>query len=450
MSRRLFRVAFLTSLLFLAACQQVPSPTAVPTSSLHPTTTLAASFTPTQRSTVTTTATASPTARPSPAVTPTASNTPSASLSPASDVLSQPAAAPGLPVLEQPTLPIAVLVLPNASNKLAVFDRQGQILLTMNQMGIDTVGFNSDDYQIIGPISPVDQTIPLALLSYYNFGQVQIWEHQQYTKKIPASDIIALKSAPGQPVIAYSAFHPSTGETARSEVFLVPVADPPEDPSPLIQAELTGSFALYPVAVHAHSGTPVGVWLTQQINGIGGWNLDVARGLVYVDADSGNTIQAISEEQTFKGLSPDYRYAAYTAGGKLFLRNLFFHEEVSLLTLPESSNGVGYLTFSPDNRLAAWIETTGDAYTTPSTMRSWLRIASTSGEVLNSMESLVFAEAAGFQPDWVQPLGWLDGGTLLCQVQDFASRKTALLRFDVASGQATFFADGQFSGWVYE
>lgn len=450
MSRRLFRVAFLTSLLFLSACQQVPPPTAVPTSSLAPSPTLAASFTPTQRSTVTTTATASPTARPSPSVTPTASNTPSDSPTPTSELLSQPATAPGLPVLEQPTLPAAMLVFQHASKHLALFDREGQILHTMDKMGIDPVGFNPDAYQVIGPVSPVDQTVPLALLSFYNFGQIQIWEHQQYTKKIPASDIISLKSAPGQPVIAYSAFHPSTGETARSEVFLFSVVDPPAKPSPLIQAALSGSYALFPVAVHARGGTPLGIWLTQQINGIGGWNLDVDRGLVYVDADSGNTIQALSEEQTFKGLSPDYRYAAYTAGGKMFLRNLFFQEEVSLPTLPESSNGVGYLTFSPDNRLAAWIETTGDAYTTPSTLQSQLRIGSTSGEMLYSMESTTFTEAAGFQPDWVQPLGWLDGGTLLCQVQDFASRKTALLRFDVASGQAKFFADGQFAGWVFE
>lgn len=355
-----------------------------------------------------------------------------------------------LPVLEHPALPSAVLVFQDASKQLALFDREGQILHIMDKMGIDPIGFNPDAYEVIGPVSPVDQTVPLALLSYSNFGQIQIWEHQQYTKKIPASDIISLKSAPGQPVIAYSAFHPSAAETARSEAFLFSVNDPPADPSPLIQAALTGSYALYPVAVHAHSGTPVGVWLTQQINGIGGWNFDVNRGLVYVDADSGNSIQALSEEQTFKGLSPDYRYAAYTAGGKLFLRNLFFQEEVSLPTLPGSSNGVGYLTFSPDNRLATWAETTGDPTLTPSTLRFWLRVGSTSGEMRFSLESTTFAEAASFQPDWIQPLGWLDDGTLLIQAREDTSRKSVLLRFDVASGQATFFADGRFTGWVYE
>ena len=149
-------------------------------------------------------------------------------------------------------------------------------------------------------------------------------------------------------------------------------------------------------------------------------------------------------------MSPDYRYAAYTAGGKLFLRNLFFNEEVSLPTLPESSNGVGYLTFSPDNRLAAWIETTGDPYTTPSTLRSWLRLGSTSGELRLSLESTTFREAAGFQPDWIQPLGWLDDGTLLIQAREDTSRKSILLQFDAVSGQATFFIDGQFTGWVYE
>lgn len=319
MSRRLFRVTFLTSLLFLAACQQVRPPTAVPASSLASTPTLTASFTPTQRSTVTTTATASPTARPSPSVTPTASNTPSASLTPASDLLSQLATAPALPVLEHPSLPTAVLVFQNTSNHLALFDREGQILHTMDKMGIDPVSFNPDEYQVIGPISPVDQTVPLALLSLYNFGQIQIWEHQQYTKKIPAPDIIALKSAPGQPIIAYGTFHPNTGETARSELFLIPVDDPPADPSPLIQAMLPGSYGLYPVAVHARGSTPLGVWLTQQINGIGGWNFDVDRGLAYVDAATGRSIQALPEELVFKGLSPDYRYAAFTAEGKVVL-----------------------------------------------------------------------------------------------------------------------------------
>ena len=357
---------------------------------------------------------------------------------------------PALPVLEHPALPNAVLVFQTASKQLALVDRQGQILQTLNKMGIDPVGFNPDTYQVIGPISPVDQTVPLALLSLYNFGQVQVWEHQQYTKKIPAPDIVSLKSAPGQPVIAYGAFHPSTGETARSEVFLLPVDNPPADPSPLIQAVLPGSSGLYPVAVHARGSTPLGVWLTQQINGIGGWNFDVDRGLAYVDAATGRSIQALPEDRVFKGLSPDYRYAAYTAGGKLFLRNLFFNEEVSLPTLPESSNGVGYLTFSPDNRLAAWVETSGDPYTNPSTLRSWLRLGSTSGELRLSLESTSFAEAAGFQPDWIQPLGWLDAATLLIQAREDTSRKSVLLRLDAASGQATFFIEGQFTDWVSE
>lgn len=355
-----------------------------------------------------------------------------------------------LSVMEHPVLPSAVLVFQDASKQLALLDREGRIVLTMDKMGIDPVGFYSDAYQVIGPVSPVDQTVPLALLSFGNFGQIQIWEHQQYTKKIPAPGIISLKSAPGQPLIAYSAFHASTGETARSEVFLLPVDDLPADPSPLIQAELPGSYALFPVAVHARDGTPLGVWLTQQVNGIGGWNFDVNRGLVYVDAASGNPIQALPEDQTLKGLSSDYRYAAYTAEGKVFLCNLFFQEEVSLPTLPESSNGVGYLTFSPDNRLVTWVETTGDGYATPSTLRFWLRVGSTSGEMRFSLESTAFTEAAGFQPEWVQPLGWLDGGTLLIQAREDTSRKSVLLIFDAASGQTALFADGQFAGWVYE
>ncbi len=362
----------------------------------------------------------------------------------------QPGAGLALPVLEHPAQPTAVLVFQHASKQLALFDRKGQILQTMNKMGIDPVGFNPDDYHVIGPISPFDQTVPLALLSLYNFGQVQVWEHQQYTKKIPAPDIIALKSAPGQAVIAYSAFHPSTGETARSEVFLLQVDDLPADPSPLIQAALPGSYALYPVAVFARRGTPQGVWLTRQVNGIGGWNFDVDRGLAYVNATTGQSIQALPEDQVFKGLSPDYRYAAYTDQGEVFFHNLFFNEEVSLPTLPESSNGVGYLTFSPDNRLAAWVETTGDPYITPSTLRSWLRIASIRGELPFSLESTSFHEAAGFQPDWIQPLGWLDAGTLLIQAREDTSQKSVLLRFDVASGQAAFFIEGQFAGWVYE
>lgn len=111
---------------------------------------------------------------------------------------------------------------------------------------------------------------------------------------------------------------------------------------------------------------------------------------------------------------------------------------------------MGYLTFSPDNRLAAWTETTGDPYTTPSTLRSWLRIASIRGELRFSLESTTFSEAAGFQPDWVQPLGWLEDGTLLIQAREDTSRKSVLLRFDAASGQAAFFIEGQFAGWVYE
>ena len=85
-----------------------------------------------------------------------------------------------------------------------------------------------------------------------------------------------------------------------------------------------------------------------------------------------------------------------------------------------SDRSGAYARFSPDNRYVAWMEGSGypeEMSTGAPPFHSRLRVAamdtkadSPSGKMVYDFQDADFSQAAGYSADWVQPVGWLDGG----------------------------------------
>lgn len=395
-------------------------------------------------------ATALPTNTPTPTTTATPTKRPS-SLPSATITITTVPTEPVLPIKGKVALPTAVLIHQDEGKRLLLLNVHGDQIRVMENPG--TEAYNQPEYiHSIGGLSPEDQTVPLALRSFTFEGgrEVLIMEHMQPAGAIPAPDLTYLESAAGQPVIAYSAVEWPPSNTMLSHIYLHAIDDPSSPMEPLISEALPESRALFPVAVYAIDGEPQGVWITRQINGIGGVLFPPQRSLLYVDYATRLPLQALPMELTPRGLSLDYAYTAYTHRNKLVLLHIASQESVSIPILGNSTYGAGLVAFQPGNHRVAWTEGSGDLYSNPPSLQTWLRIATIAGEVKYTLADQDFASAAGFSPDWVQAAGWVQENTLLIQVHDFVNRKAALVTLDLTNGQASFFADGQFVDMIYE
>lgn len=354
-------------------------------------------------------------------------------------------AEPTLPVKDSVDLPSAVLVHQDEGKRLMLVSAQGELIHTLANPGIEAF-HQAHNIHVIGGISGEDQTVPLALITYRNRGEVLILEHLKRSGTIPAGGLTYLESAPGQPVIAYSTsrYQPAN-DHMLSDLYLRALDDLSAPVEPLLSESLPESRVLFPYAVYARDGKPLGVWLTREVNGIGGVIFPPQRSLFYVDYATGRAVQALPMDLAPRGLSPDYAYAAYSQPGQLAWMRLDGGQTTAVPVLSSSTMEAGYAVFSPGSRRVAWMEAGGDPYAQPPTLQSWLRIAGIDGDILLTQSGQDLAEAAGFTPTWLQPAGWLDEDRLLVQAYDwFETGGRALITVDLATGQSALFAKGEF------
>lgn len=431
---------------FLAGCSTaVQNPLAL--SAPQPLTTITEGVQPSLNPTAS--ATALPTNTPTPTTTATPTKRPS-SLPSATITITTAPTEPVLPIKEKVALPTAVLIHQDEGKRLLLLDLHGDQIRVMENPG--TEAFNQPEYiHTIGGLSPEDQTVPLALRSFTFEGgrEVLIMEHMQSAGAIPAPDLTYLESAAGQPVIAYSAVEWPPSNTMLSHIYLHAIDDPSPPTEPLISEALPESRALFPIAVYAIDGEPQGVWITRQINGIGGVLFPPQRSLFYVDYATRLPLQALPMELAPRGLSPDYAYVAYTAGRQLIFLYLSSQKTVSIPISGDSTFGAGLVSFSPGNQNVAWTEGSGDLYSMPPNLKTWLRIATIAGEAKYRVDGNAIADVTGFQPNWVAAVAWLDEETVLIQAHDFVNGEAALVCFHLPNEQITYFAEGQFIDLIY-
>lgn len=437
-------------IVLFTACSSPNRSQPAPTAQVDLLPTLAASSTPTPASTAAAPHPTDTAAPPTPAPTETVTPMPTALVTSTAASTPITLAEPTLPVKDSVDLPAAVLVHQDEGRQLQLMSPQGELINTLANPGIEAF-HQASHIHVTGGISGEDQSVPLALHTYRSRGEVLIVEHLKQSGAIPASGLTYLESAPGQPVIAYSTsrYQPAN-DHMLSDVYLRALDDLSAPAGPLLSESLPESRVLFPYAVYARDGKPLGVWLTREVNGIGGVTFPPQRSLFYVDYASGRAVQALPMGLAPRGLSPDYAYAAYSQLGQLVWMRLDSGQTTAVTVLSSSTMGAGCAAFSPGGRRVAWMEAGGDPYAQPPTLQSWLRIAGIDGAVLLTQSGPDFAEAAGFTPTWLQPAGWLDEDRLLIQAYDwFETGRRALITVDLAAGQSALFAEGEFVDMVY-
>lgn len=391
-----------------------------------------------------------------------------ASASPApTDTPIQPSATEAITPMD--VFPAGVMV-GTEDGEVTIYDVQG---LPIEGYLLPDLSFHEPQFiHFTQPFGPGLVETQLVYYSLEQGGVLKIHDGQSSSIYTSAPNLIAMAGTPAQPVIAYSVFAgPQVGDDTTSVLYVGTLNAPPTDPVLTILNE--DGYALYPLAVSAVEGQPVGVWYTTELYGIGNVAFAPRRGLFYLDVTSGQAVTYLpvitsNEVGTFTnslgGLSPDQTWVAYTMQGPNVSPNTMFWAPVnepdqvkSVRPAIDYDMGAGFAVFSPDHQYFAW--NTANSGTQPGSVTYYLQIHATDG-VSGSFSEFPTAKSL-LNPELVfaRAAGWLDSETLLLQ-----GRMTDELNHVLSLGpvssivstdgehqpiEAQSFAIGDFLGFVY-
>jgi hypothetical protein len=381
------------------------------------------------------------------------------SLTPEPDATVAPTALPNeIPVLPPASAsdtihPAAVLVA--WENSLEQVDLNGRAFAEIpNIRGVNyQVEAENGQLHPAGALPDEPTYLPLAAFFSDNNGQgIELRQNGQRFQQIPVADLNPrFRVAPGRPALAYSI---NNWVSMTSELFAAPMSSLPAR-SPLLTVDFSdGSYPYHALALDAwENGRPHGIWVTRQSIDIGGFSIPPNKGLWYFDVNNALETEILSMDYSPQGISPDRSWIAYTGGGQVVLQSLQQRRQSSFDMLPDTNWNAGYAVFSPDNNHAAWVEVSGEYYTTLN-VRHMLRIATVDGEMLAEFDHEAIVLAVGLSPilaqpyGWVQSTGWLDNSRLLISV---ILDTPHLLVFDLRSGSLSLFVNGpaRFVDFVY-
>jgi hypothetical protein len=296
--------------------------------------------------------------------------------------------------------------------------------------------------------------LPLVYFTYENGGELLLNVNNNTSRLVSAPFFYTLAGVPGQPILAYSSIE--WGAALRSTLYIGSLDSLP-GAQPLAVIEDAESWATKPLAVAVQDGQPAGIWYTTVAYGIGGDIVfEPRRTLSYLDLDSGSSQPIYDNTINPCGLSPDQTWVAYVPVGTRWaypltvVYNMDESTAVTIPLLPDSDRGAGEAVFSPDNQFVAWKEGSGWLMSDVPNFHATIRIATVKGELVAEISEAAISNVTGAQKvDWVRPVGWLDGQTLLLEVRLNEWNNASLMRvnFD-GSGLATL-AAGSFAGFLY-
>jgi hypothetical protein len=354
--------------------------------------------------------------------------------------------------------------------EVTVYNLEGQPSLTYSLP--DLPFYEPTFIHFAGSFESGSMEVPLIYYSLEGGGVLKVSNGQSSSLYTNTPNLIAMVGAPAQPVIAYSLFvAPQSGYDTSSELYVAMLDAPPIDPILTITNE--EGYAIYPLAVEAIDGQPLGVWYTTQLWGIGNIAFAPQRGLYYFDlatelvttylpATENNDMGSFSYAPA--GLSLDRAMVAYTIQGPNVAPYSMFWQPVSdpdqvksLMPAINFDMGAGFSLFSPNNEFLVW--DTANSGTQSGAVTYYLHITAIDG-VSGSFSEFPTSKSL-LAPDLVSalPVGWLDDHTLLLQGYLADGSKHVMTFGPVSSivstngqGQAIlaqFFVTGEFLGCVY-
>jgi len=339
-------------------------------------------------------------------------------------------------------------------------DKNGTLVLSLvNPDGQPVTAFKvpgimfADPQQIhIAGTMPGGQiTMPLVYYSNENGGVLRQNVNDIITDLQNVARLHTLVGAPAQPVVAYSTAD-LTGNGAHTELFVSKLQDI-GSATPLLVDDNPQSLAYKPLAVDVAGGEPTGVWFTREPYGIGGADLifRLHRGLYYYNIDAKQTVEYFDDTRSPMDVSSGRQLGAYRFAEanqeKSLTVNVLMTASVNT-TFPLSPNhdrGAGFALFSQDGSRVAWMECGGSMM--DSSLHCTLKAGDMNGNIL--YDSAVSSAIGGGPVYHVQPVGWLDGDTVLAQVRRWDKDKAELIKINVGNGSISTLCDGRFIGMVY-
>jgi hypothetical protein len=267
---------------------------------------------------------------------------------------------------------------------------------------------------------------------------------------VGVQQFFAMAGAPSQPVLAYTTLDIEQSQP-RSRLYAGNIQNLP-GASPLFNIADPDGYMVRPLAVDAEGGALKGIWYTMAAWGIGGDIVfEPRKGLKYLDMGNGMVNEILDRDQAAWDVSLDRAWVAYsTISGPVSVLNRATSEAVTFPLLPDSNRGAGNACISPDGQTVAWMEGSGWTMAENPDYHASIRIATTAGMHLANIPQTAFENiASAEQVTWVQPVGWLDGQTLIVQARFQDWNNAALFRVKTDGGNPLYLAAGTFVAFLY-
>jgi len=302
--------------------------------------------------------------------------------------------------------------------------------------------------------------ISIAYHSLQNNGTLMLSDNSGVSILGLSPDLIVLTGAAGESALAYSSLNWSTW---ISSLFAADAGVIAGSSAVAVSAGDSG-WVIYPLAVHYDAGEALGVWYTYSMYGIGNIIFEPYRGLYYYDLTANTTVEFLSFDNVLAGFSPDQTMVAFApapdipaAENGFTVRNLVTCQESFFALHPSSNLGGGYVKFSPDNQLLAWLEAGG-----PSNMEAQMRVrvARLDGtSIIDAPATSLTGLVGGEVPTWFSYAGWLQNHVFLlgANVAGIDARLLVMWAPDptqpldpaLGANQSILAGDGNFLGFVY-
>jgi hypothetical protein len=337
---------------------------------------------------------------------------------------------------------------------LTFYNLDGSLISELVAPGLS--GYDSQRVHIAGPWKGDLSTAPVVYFSTQGPGEDQSTEWLRIVEGastpmwVDVTQFFAMAGAPAQPVLAYSTLDFEENQP-RSRLYGANLQNLP-GASPLFVIADPDGYMVRPLAVDAEAGKLKGVWYTMSAWGIGGDIVfEPRKGMKYLDMTSGMVNEILTRDKAAWDVSPDRTWVSYsTISGPLSILNRQTGDVFTFPLLPDSNRGAGNASISPDGKYVAWMEGSGWTMAENPDFHANIRIATTAGILLADIPQTAFDNIASSEKiTWVEPVGWLDGQTLIVQARYQEWNNAALIRINYDGSNPLYLATGTFVAFLY-
>jgi hypothetical protein len=363
-----------------------------------------------------------------------------------------PSESPPTPIPEPtplPYQPAGYYSVPVGGGSILVYDLNNQMVSQLSAPGL--YGDNPSYAHLSGRLSNGAQDFSAIFFSWESFS-LSLSDLNGVTPLLNTQNFYMLAGIPSQPYIAFVNL-----EYADAGLLsYLTIGDPANLPNaPAVMTVLdTDGYAVRPLAFADDQGQPLGVYYTSVPYGIGGDIVfEPRRSLRYLDLSTNQSRDILGIGSSPAGLSPDLTWLAYTAlfNGPLTISPISdLSNPITLPLLPGSDRGAGSAVFSPDNQYIAWKEGSGWMMSETPNFQATIRIATTSGAITAQIPDSTLIPLIGNPTTiWIEPVGWLDNGTLLIEVRGDDWEQASLFRVNPDGSGLASLVPGSFMGFIY-